>query len=180
MALTGPELLTRLDRAVWVSKRLFPSRILALDEVESNQDSERFVKGILATVARDSERTYLQHPLKTLAVDSARKWAAAVSSGPNRNSAFQQFLADLGMYGLREAIGYLAEYPALSLSEAEIAGFVVGYHTLGTRFLARQDEVKKNLREWLRARSPLALFDVEVAGDIWGDGQPQTNHARGD
>jgi len=39
--------LNPLDNAVWVEKRLFPSRLLSLDHIEKNNKAEKFVYSVI-------------------------------------------------------------------------------------------------------------------------------------
>lgn len=171
-----------LDSAVWVEKRLFPARILVLDEIESNHKSEEFViKMINSFRTKNKDDKYLNKNLETVALMVKKD----LKSSPD-NSILEQFLSDLDTYGLREALAYVFEYPDYDVSNDFEKFMINGYREIGQNFLKHSKRIKQRLEETCKKfdGKPLAniidrliISDKISLGDVWRDGQEQINLA---
>jgi hypothetical protein len=187
--------LRKLDSGVWIEKRLFPSRLLVLDEIEGNQKSEHFVIQIMNSLrSTDRDNDYMGKRFVEVAFMAAKrlKIPEPLPTGelpPNTNSALEQFLSDLKIFGLREALAYIFEDPN-SVITSDFETFMTdGYYDIGRRFLHNSKLVRKRLektnRDFIKndckpvpsILDRLILVDVIEFGGPWGDGQPQTNFA---
>lgn len=174
---------------------MFTARLLVLDEIEGTHASEAFVLSIY----RDTQDFWdgpLIAPVGSLA-RVAVDWWRECNSGVRPHTIPQQFVSDLNMFGLREALGYLVNsFETFDLEmDGELAQRIVEeYQRVGTRFNARSEEVRESLKGTLqkyverRAQAPGAHVEIDhlverlVLSDAtrlgsWGDGQPQNNLA---
>lgn len=175
------EFLAMLDSEVWIEKRLFIERLMVLDDISGADLGGALIFDVLKE---------LGHP-PTSSVTAAAYDAITIAArmglgGTNSNSAGQQFLCDLWVYGLREALGYLHEYPAFTVGPKLRERLQRGYAKIGALFLQHEDGVRQQLERYARGlQDPLlpraGLYRVVAArlaeGSVWEDGLPQSNLA---
>jgi hypothetical protein len=118
--------LGKLDAAVWVEKRLFPARLMVLDEVEGVHTAQDFVVSVINSIPQtlnviDSlpstdDPRFLETAVKESIMQlEPEKIKAQYSECPH--SILEQFMSDLNIYGLREALAYLFEYPDYTVKQ---------------------------------------------------------------
>jgi len=98
-------------------------------------------------------------------------------------------MSDLNLYGLREALAYLFEYPGYTVNEGLEQFMTTGYHDIGQRFLSHSKLIQQRLKEtylkFIKSKGkPLPnIVDRLIVGDAinfndpWADGQRQENLA---
>ena len=98
-------------------------------------------------------------------------------------------MSDLNLYGLREALAYLFEYPGYTISKRLEQFMVTGYHDVGQRFLFHSQLIQQRLKEtysqFIKSKGePLPnIVDRLIVGNAinfngpWADGQRQENLA---
>lgn len=187
-------LLEKLDSAIWVEKRLFPTRLILLDEMMRNHDSANFIRMVINALPQELE---LIDRLPNSGPDFLLILAQKTRSSLNRQSLsggrgipatlLDQFLSDLQTYGLREALAYMFEYPKFSVSKNLQASLIAGYSSIGRNFVShaaairkRVEVTHKNLKRILSAADSnvldrLIIVDAVSLGGPWKDGQSQTN-----
>ncbi|MGD0088493.1 MAG: hypothetical protein ABSE73_01105 [Planctomycetota bacterium] len=179
-------LLVRLDSAVWVEKRLFPARLLVLDEIDGGNLSSALIMEVVKRLCGpESDSVYRGKNLVDLVIES-RGVAGALSYGCIPRTAVEQFVSDLNTYGLREALAYLA---GEELFTPDLEAYVIsGYEAIGQRFLRHADKIKERFgrqaRSTRRDGVPTAIIDRLVVAEIlsfggpWKDGQDQRSFAK--
>jgi len=190
--------LGKLDSAVWVEKRLFPARLIVLDEVQGSHGAQDFIVDVIMSIPQtlnvmDSlPSTKDSHFLERAALEARvqlklEKIQAQYSQCPF--SILEQFMSDLNLYGLREALAYLFEYPGYTVNEGLEQFMTTGYHDIGQRFLSHSKLIQQRLKEtylkFIKSKGkPLPnIVDRLIVGDAinfndpWADGQRQENLA---
>lgn len=172
--------LRKLDTAVWVEKRLFPSRLKVLDLVSKSHGAESFIAQVIGMLPPklnvldglpDSADPELLEKLGILAHQKLD-----VRQGL-RFAPIETFLSDLRTYGLREALAYLFEHPQGQLDKNKEAYWMEGYRIIGRKFLEQEDTVRERLRS-VPAGSLLGRaiqIDSIMFGGVWEDGQEQSD-----
>jgi hypothetical protein len=190
--------LRKLDSAVWVEKRLYPARLIVLDEIEGDHRAQEFVVGVIKTLPQtlnvmDSlPSTDDYHFLETVALETRKQLDTKETHEKYPLCAFstlEQFLSDLSLYGLREALAYLFEDPEYAVDERLEKLMADGYRDVGQRFLRHSRLIQKRLHETYsrfieskgealpRFLDRLIVGDAVNYGDPWADGQRQENLA---
>ncbi len=189
-------LLKDLDSAVWVEKRLFPARLLVLDKLEGNHQSEDLIKKHMQALWSDEDEsifyltrkagkgTYdLKKNLDELMIVASQK-PIEISS----RTWFEQFCSDLLTFGLREALAYMFENDDLEIHEQVRTITILEYKKIGEAFLRHSKEIQRILekiyQQFLNGYGNIsALLDRLIVADAiklsnpWGDGFAQENHA---
>ena len=186
--LSGPTFLRYLDEAVWVEPRMFPARLLILDNITKNYDAEKFIYSVIKSLPQ--ELNILESLPASLTHLSIRVIIHLdFTKHVNRFSGIEQFLSDLKVYGLREALGYLYENKDLKIDNQTSAKYVSGYKRIGMQFLKHSDEIQERLESTYNSiinnggnisnlLDKLILTDTIKYGKPFGNGQKQSNYAK--
>jgi hypothetical protein len=101
------------------------------------------------------------------------------------DSVLSQFVRDLQIFGLREALAYLFELRE-NVSQRVMEKMVAGYHDVGVRFNSQAAMIKAELeRRYRIARETkdiskcvdrlIMIAALDGDGDVWSDGELQNN-----
>jgi len=181
------EFLRKLDSSVWVKKRLFPERLHSLDAIHGTPVATRFVAKVIDAI-HPGANSFTLMPCRvrpTYLAELAVRAHLEVRSARQR-SVLEQFLDDLNVFGLREALAYLFDHEKYGVAVWLEAIFIEGYRDVGTLFRENatpvHDRLNARLALFKRSQGASAnLADRLIAaravefGGLWSDGQRQTN-----
>jgi hypothetical protein len=136
--------------------------------------------------ASEGDSVYLGKNLAELAIE-ARKLVNGMNKGHIPSTTVAQFISDLRVYGLREALAYVAADEDQRLTPEFEAFVVAGYEAIGRRFLRHIDKIKARFERQAQAMAgdmPTAIGDRLIVGEIlsydgpWKDGEQQISLAK--
>jgi hypothetical protein len=184
--------LKALDTKVWVKKRIFPVRLIVLDELEERIDGQAFITDVLNEILYlDTEwNAHTDQSLVTIVEQKGLPDAIIAVLQRFRNtpcdSVLTQFLSDLETFGLREALAYLFEGDR-DISDRLREMMVAEYEKIGIRFNTRSEDVRSALQEKfddLMRHNDISECLARLIGlsgihdgDVWYDGYEQFNMA---
>jgi hypothetical protein len=180
--------LKAVDTNVWVEKRLFPTVLIALDDVTKSSVCSSFMWEAVNHILFLGEGWELTND-QTLADHFEKEGFASMIvmalkriRGGAPDSRLAQFISDLETYGLREALGYVFTYEVY-IPDATQEAFLQGYERVGRHFLESQQEVHQRLiakAQELNGKTTFGTaFEILLKrslilnDDPWADGLPQ-------
>lgn len=143
------DFLRDLDSEVWVEKRLSAARLVILDEIEANSKSKKFIISVIDNISHTHTDigyvdSALSFGLDALSIIVLKKFKHIVP-----DSALTQFVVDLNIFGLREALAYIFESPNCSIPIEFQQEILRGYRHIGLAFLRRSEAIKQRLESIL-------------------------------
>lgn len=146
--------LNKLDETIWVRKRLFPFILIILDKVMEEDNAKNFIINIIKKMPNKfnilTNFPDINDPefIEKITIQSYKDLVNNLNQA-KIFTVLEQFLSDLYIYGLREALAYLTVSPSYKTT-SELEGYILEqYAIIGNNFLLYEEDIYDYAKEIL-------------------------------